>query len=100
MSFVCSGNDCQCCAFKIYVKLYALKNKPSLRQQNATTFHSLFCFVPQFSCQGSLTFKYHLQVSFISVQMYYILRTEFSIIFSDKIPSFERKYGLCKMRVI
>lgn len=46
MSFVYSGNDCQCCAFKIYVKLYALKNKPSLRQQNATTFHSLFCFVP------------------------------------------------------
>lgn len=25
--------------------------------------------------------------------MYYILRINFSIIFSDKIPSFERKYG-------
>ena len=32
--------------------------------------------------------------------MYYIIRTEFSIIFSDEIPSFERKSGLCKMRVI
>lgn len=48
MSFVYSGNDCQCCAFKIYVKLYTLKNKPSLRQQNATTFTHfsvLFCTV-------------------------------------------------------
>lgn len=79
---------------KFVLKIVYIEKSAKFRTSKCYRIPLLFLlYSALFSFQDSRTFQYYLQISFTSVQMYYILRNEFCIPCSDGISCF----SLCKL---